>query len=74
MSINTATGRGVWLAIILLASACFAMGAGFVLSVVGVEPKLVLGGAGATFLGLATLGLGAFRFVAEGPQNGPSVE
>lgn len=74
MSINTATGRGVWLAIVLLASACLAIGAGFVLSVVGVEAKLVLGGAGATFIGIASLGLAACRFVAESPQSGQSVE
>ncbi|MGW6983670.1 hypothetical protein ACWGE1_30215 [Streptomyces sp. NPDC054932] len=74
MSINTVTGRGVWLAIVLLASACMAIGVGFVLSVIGVEAKLVLGGAGATFLGLATLGLAACRFVAESPQGGRSVE
>ncbi|KJY36234.1 hypothetical protein [Streptomyces katrae] len=69
MSINTAAGRGVWLAIVLLASLSVAIGAGFVLFLVGVEVKLVLGGAGATFLGLAPLGLAACRFVVEGPQG-----
>ncbi|KOV01951.1 hypothetical protein ADK91_21375 [Streptomyces sp. XY511] len=74
MSLNTMAGRGVLLAIVLLGSACGAIAAGFVLSVVGAEVKLVLGGAGGTFLGLATLGLAACRFVAEIPRRDEAAE
>ncbi|GGS86503.1 MULTISPECIES: hypothetical protein [Streptomyces] len=74
MSVNTMAGRGVLLAIVVLGSACAAIAAGFVLSVVGAEVKVVLGGAGGAFLGLATLGLAACRFVAEIPREGQAAD
>ncbi|MEU9233067.1 hypothetical protein [Streptomyces subrutilus] len=65
MSANSAAQRGMWLAIILLASAGVAGVAAVLFHVTGAGAHLTLGVAGGTFIATATFGIGAYRFVTE---------
>jgi hypothetical protein len=53
------------LAIILLASLCIAAVAAGLFHVAGADPTATLGASGVTFLGVASLGLAAHRFLTE---------
>jgi hypothetical protein len=57
--------RGVWLAIIVLASLMVASAVALVLLATGADLAKVLGMSGAAFLGSATLGIAARRFLDE---------
>lgn len=65
MSATTASQRGVWLAIILLGSVCAAVASGVLFHAIGAEATVTLGVAGGAFVGVATLGLTAHRFMTE---------
>jgi hypothetical protein len=62
---NRGSQRGVWLAIILLASLCVAVTAGVVFGALGAQPPAALGVGGAAFMGAVSLGLAAHRFLTE---------
>ncbi|WP_265568466.1 hypothetical protein [Streptomyces hygroscopicus] len=57
--------RGIWLAIILLASLGVAAVAGALFHLAGAAAPTVMGASGAAFMGVASLGLAAHRFIAE---------
>jgi hypothetical protein len=63
MSENASSQRGVWLAIITLASLCVATVTGLLFVIAGAEPTMILGASGAAFVGFASLGLAAHHFV-----------
>lgn len=65
MNGNNPSQRGVWLAIILLASLGGAAVTGALFHVVGAAPPAVMGASGAAFMGVASLGLAAHRFMTE---------
>lgn len=65
MNGNHTSQRGVWLAIILLASLCIAVTAGVVFHMFGAEPLAIFGASGAAFMGTMSLGLAAHRFMTE---------
>ncbi|MFJ4034335.1 hypothetical protein [Streptomyces griseoluteus] len=65
MNGNNASNRGVWLAIILLASLCVAVTAGAIFYLLGAQPAAALGVGGAAFMGSTSLGLAAHRFLTE---------
>ncbi|CAL9450115.1 hypothetical protein [Streptomyces sp. enrichment culture] len=65
MNRDRTTQRGVWLAIILLGSLCIAGVAAGLFHVTGAEPTATLGAGGVTFLGVASFGLAAHRFLTE---------
>jgi hypothetical protein len=57
--------RGVWLAIILLASMVAGIACGGVFSLLGDAPIAALTAGGAVFVGVATLGLAAHQFMKD---------
>jgi hypothetical protein len=61
---TTSAFRGLWLAIIVVASAVVATIAGLVLYVVHAPMAAAVGGAGAAFAASLTLGMAAWKFVA----------
>ncbi|MDQ0685649.1 type II secretory pathway component PulK [Streptomyces achromogenes] len=65
MNRNRSSQRGVWLAIILLASLCIAAVAAGLFHAAGAEPTATLGASGVAFLGVASFGLAAHRFLTE---------
>ncbi|GHG68603.1 hypothetical protein [Streptomyces griseocarneus] len=65
MDETTASTRGVWLAVILLAGLFAAAIAFAVFRAVGADLPLSLTAGGATFLGLTSLGLTTHRFLTE---------
>ena len=65
MNGNNPSQRGIWLAIILLASVCVAAAAGVVFHMAGAAALGVMGASGAAFMGAASLGLAAHRFMIE---------
>jgi hypothetical protein len=62
---NHPSQRGIWLAIILLASLSAATAAGGLFYAAGAAVPAVMGASGAAFMGAASLGLGARRFMTE---------
>jgi hypothetical protein len=62
---NNPSQRGVWLAIILLASLGVAAVAGELFHLAGAAGPGVMGASGAAFMGAASLGLAAYRFMTE---------
>jgi hypothetical protein len=60
---NPPSQRGIWLAIITLASLCIATVAGMLFLISGAEPPAVLEASGAAFVSSASLGFAAHRFV-----------
>jgi hypothetical protein len=65
MERNHPSQRGVWLAIILLASLPVAAAAGALFYIAEAAPQAVMGASGATYMGAVTLGLAAHRFLTE---------
>ena len=65
MSNRDRAQRGIWLAIIVLASLVAALIVGLVTRAGGSEVPTALGAGGATFLAAATLGLAARRYLDE---------
>jgi hypothetical protein len=57
--------RGVWLAIILLASLGVSAVAGALFHLAGAAAPAVMGVSGAAFMGVASLGLAAHRFMTD---------
>ncbi|MFF4210695.1 hypothetical protein ACFYZE_15335 [Streptomyces sp. NPDC001796] len=65
MNGNNPSQRGIWLAIILLASLGVAAVAGALFHMAGAALPAVMGAGGAAFMGVASLGLAAHRFMTE---------
>ncbi|MFH9128924.1 hypothetical protein ACH4KC_12065 [Streptomyces griseoaurantiacus] len=65
MNGNNHSERGVWLAIILLVSLGGAAVAGVLFHMAGAALPAVMGATGAAFMGVASLGLAAHRFMTE---------
>ncbi|MFJ7966079.1 hypothetical protein [Streptomyces sp. NPDC096324] len=65
MNGNNPSQRGIWLAIILLASLVGGAVVGVLFHVAGVALPAVMGASGAAFMGVASLGLAAHRFMTE---------
>ncbi|MFJ2928376.1 hypothetical protein ACIPIU_25620 [Streptomyces massasporeus] len=65
MNGNNPSQRGIWLAIILLASLVGGAVAGGLFHVAGAALPAVMGASGAAFMGVASLGLAAHRFMTE---------
>ncbi|GAA1915964.1 hypothetical protein GCM10009716_26570 [Streptomyces sodiiphilus] len=63
MNGNNHSQRGIWLAIILLASWGVAAVVGALFHVEGAALPTVLGASGAAFMSVASLGLAAHRFM-----------
>lgn len=62
---NDPSQRGIWLAIILLASVGTAAVAGALFHLAGAATLEAIGAGGAAFVGAASLGLAAHRFMTE---------
>ena len=65
MNGNNPSLRGIWLAIILLASVGGAAVAGGLFHMAGAALPAVMGAGGAAFMGMVSLGLAAYRFMTE---------
>ncbi|MER6491572.1 hypothetical protein [Streptomyces griseorubiginosus] len=65
MNGNNPSQKAVWLAIILLASVVGAVVAGVLFQMAGAAGPAVVGASGAAFMGTASLGLAAHRFMTE---------
>ncbi|MCZ4602543.1 hypothetical protein O3S80_01870 [Streptomyces sp. Lzd4kr] len=65
MNGNNPSQRGIWLAIILLASLVGGAVVGVLFHMAGAVLPAVMGASGAAFMGVASLGLAAHRFMTE---------
>lgn len=65
MNGNNPSHRGIWLAIILLASLGVAAVTGKLFHLAGAAGPEVMGASGAAFMGAVSLGLAAYRFITE---------
>jgi hypothetical protein len=65
MNGNNPAQRGIWLAIILLASLGVAAVASALFHLAGAAVLTVMGASGAAFIGVASLGFAAHRFMTE---------
>lgn len=57
--------RGIWLAIIMLASMVAGVACGVVFRLMGDAPTAALTASGAVFIGVATLGLAVYQFLKD---------
>jgi hypothetical protein len=64
MDSNPDALRGLWLAIILLTATLVAVVSAAAFLLAGAEVDTVLGAAGASFIGVTTLGISVHRFLA----------
>jgi hypothetical protein len=62
---NGSALRGIWLAIIMLASLVAGIACGVVFRLMGDAPTAALTVSGAVFAGVATLGLAAYQFLKD---------
>jgi hypothetical protein len=57
--------RGIWLAVIMLASTVAGVACGLVFSLMGDAPIAALTASGAVFVGVVTLSLAAYQFLKD---------
>jgi hypothetical protein len=65
---NKPSQRGIWLAIILLASLGVAAVTGELFHLAGASRPEAMGASGAAFMGAVSLGLAAYRFMTESSE------